>query len=485
MTGWSIVLYNGNGGASYNTIALTGVIPSLCDGRGVSSSIIRQDGIQNGDPDGLALVKPGSVVVEFLSYEGTFTAVGGPASGMTSVDIGARESGTSSATRSLQKAGTIWYGPASNTFGACNPAAAAAAGTVSFSGRNFSDPALPVGFQDQLFATVARCEWKSGRRLTITWSSDTPAIASIDQDGVFTALAAGTAILRATGANGTTGTWTLPTRVAVASTTAIYAGNAEFGEPTDADPSDDFIVRHPEYTTSFNKNRGTPNWVSYDLEPTHFGPEDRCDCFTFDPALPGVVHALHDRRLHRRRRVPRLWHRSRSPRALVRPHVGKPRQRIHFLFTNIVPQAADLNQGPWAIMENFLGDLARTAEQGGLHHRGRRRQQGDHQEPGQDRDSGEHLESRGHHAARSGPRQRSRPIRTQVIAVIMPNEPGVRNVDWHTYKTTVDAVEALSGYDLLASAARPDRDRGREQHGAARQQRSMGRSASCRRSRSR
>ncbi len=26
----------------------------------------------------------------------------------------------------------------------------------------------------------------------------------------------------------------------------------------------------------------------------------------------------------------------------------------------------------------------------------------------------------------------------------------MRNVDWQTYKTTVDAVEALSGYDLLA-----------------------------------
>jgi len=37
----------------------------------------------------------------------------------------------------------------------------------------------------------------------------------------------------------------------------------------------------------------------------------------------------------------------------------------------------------------------------------------------------------------------------QVIAVIMPNEAGVRNVDWRTYQTTVDAVEALSGYDVL------------------------------------
>src|SRR5258708_29983417 len=32
----------------------------------------------------------------------------------------------------------------------------------------------------------------------------------------------------------------------------------------------------------------------------------------------------------------------------------------------------------------------------------------------------------------------------------MPNEPGVRNVPWQTYQTTMAAIEALSGYDLLA-----------------------------------
>jgi hypothetical protein len=32
----------------------------------------------------------------------------------------------------------------------------------------------------------------------------------------------------------------------------------------------------------------------------------------------------------------------------------------------------------------------------------------------------------------------------------MPNVTGIRNVDWNTYRTTVDAIEALTGYDLLA-----------------------------------
>jgi DNA/RNA endonuclease G (NUC1) len=45
-----------------------------------------------------------------------------------------------------------------------------------------------------------------------------------------------------------------------------------------------------------------------------------------------------------------------------------------------------------------------------------------------------------------------------VIAAVMPNDAGVRNVNWETYKTTVDSVEALSGYDVLA--ALPDASSG-------------------------
>ena len=91
LTGWSIVLYDGNGGAVYNTKALTGTIPATCDTRGVAVFTYPTNGIQNGSPDGMALVDNSGAVVEFLSYEGTFTAVGGAANGRTSVDIIASE----------------------------------------------------------------------------------------------------------------------------------------------------------------------------------------------------------------------------------------------------------------------------------------------------------------------------------------------------------------------------------------------------------
>jgi DNA/RNA endonuclease G (NUC1) len=451
LTGWSVVLYNGNGGVVYNTRALGGTIPTTCDTRGVVVLTYPQDGIQNGSPDGMALVDAGGQVVEFLSYEGTFTATDGPAAGRLSVDIGASQA-SSPVGQTLQRDSFNHWELLASTLGSCNGSGEPPpppSNTISFSGRTPGDPALPVGFQDQLFATE-RDPNNVVIQTTVTWSSETPTVASIDQNGVMTALAAGTAVLRATTEDLTTATFSLPTRVGVASATAIYAGNAEFGEPTDANPADDFILRHAEYTTSFNVNRGTPNWVAYELDPTHYGPEDRCDCFTYDPALPesfpryttadytgaGAFHGYGIDRGHLARSFDRTS--------------ASLDNAFTFLFSNIVPQAADLNQGPWAIMENFLGDQARFQNKevyiiaGVAGNIGTIKNEGKIVIPAQTWKVAlimPHDE---------GLAQVHSYQDVEVIAVVMPNEPGVRNVDWHTYQVTVDSVEALSGYDLLA-----------------------------------
>ncbi|HZE96590.1 MAG TPA: lamin tail domain-containing protein [Planctomycetota bacterium] len=78
LAGWKLVLYNGANGAVYNTLALTGLILDQLGGFGTLSFSYPVNGIQNGSPDGIALVKPDNSVVEFLSYEGVFTGVGGP-----------------------------------------------------------------------------------------------------------------------------------------------------------------------------------------------------------------------------------------------------------------------------------------------------------------------------------------------------------------------------------------------------------------------
>ena len=105
LTGWNIVLYNGTGGAVYDTDALTGVIPDQGGGYGTVSLAYPSNGVQNGAPDGVALVNGGSVV-QFLSYEGTFTGVGGAANGLLSTDIGVAEVGTEAIGLSIGLTGT-------------------------------------------------------------------------------------------------------------------------------------------------------------------------------------------------------------------------------------------------------------------------------------------------------------------------------------------------------------------------------------------
>ncbi|WP_020529122.1 T9SS type A sorting domain-containing protein [Flexithrix dorotheae] len=127
LTGWSIVLYNGSNGSVYNTSPLSGTINDLGNGYGVVTQTYPSNGIQNGAPDGIALVNAGGSVIQFLSYEGTFAAVEGPANGLTSTDIGVAETSSTPEGASLQLNGTgtnyedfTWSIPATSTFNAFN-----------------------------------------------------------------------------------------------------------------------------------------------------------------------------------------------------------------------------------------------------------------------------------------------------------------------------------------------------------------------------
>lgn len=618
LAGWSLVLYNGGNGATYGTVRqLSGIIPDQCDGRGVAVEQI--SGIQNGDPDGVALIDPAGAVVEFISYGGVFTATNGPANGRTSVDIGVKQSSSTPIGQSLQRYDGVWDGPKGSTFGACNPpppppspivisellgdpvnadgaswgewfevhnrsgaaidlqgwtiasggssqpphviqssvvvpaggyvvlgrggdsgrnggielaynyftgssstiwldnsdwlalrdgsgvtadsvawtslargvssgvrdldadntsvngpnwgystttfgagdygtpgapngtlaSAAPAVKSVTLSGRSSGDTPLPVGFETQLFATY-RDEAGAVVQTTFNWTSETPAIISVDSRGVIRSLAAGTGVIRATAADGTWGRISVATTVATASVSASYVGNTEFGVPRDADPSDDIIITYDQFTSSFNPARGIPNWVSYNLEASHFGGEDRCNCFTFDPQIPATVQ--------RYTTADYTGAGAHHGYGIDRGHLARSFDRTSgtldnartFYFTNIFPQAADMNQGPWAVMENDLGNLARNQNREVYIVTGVSGSKGTVKDEGIIT-----IPEYAWKVAIVMPRDGrlgdvTSPADVEVIAVIMPNVPGIRNDDWRQYTTTVDAVEALSGYDLLA-----------------------------------
>jgi len=124
---FSLVLYNGSNGTTYNTIALSGVLPNQQNGFGITSFDLPTNGLQNGSPDGIALVDAEGNVIQFLSYEGTLEATNGPALGMTSEDVGVSEPSSTPVGHSLQLAGDgvkysdfTWEAAAANTFDAVN-----------------------------------------------------------------------------------------------------------------------------------------------------------------------------------------------------------------------------------------------------------------------------------------------------------------------------------------------------------------------------
>jgi uncharacterized protein len=119
-SGLQVELYNGNGGAVYGTLT-TATATVTTDGTyDYYVWNLPANGIQNGAPDGIAL-SDGGDLIEFVSYEGTFTAVDGTAAGTVSTSIGVAEAGTEAPGQSLQRNedGT-WRAPETSTAGAAN-----------------------------------------------------------------------------------------------------------------------------------------------------------------------------------------------------------------------------------------------------------------------------------------------------------------------------------------------------------------------------
>ncbi|HYW31456.1 MAG TPA: DNA/RNA non-specific endonuclease [Gemmatimonas sp.] len=331
----------------------------------------------------------------------------------------------------------------------------AAGGAASVSVAINDPREIPVGFTKPGFPTVRDASNAVLTSVVLTWTTSDPSIATVDALGYVTGVQPGTVTVRATAPNGVAGANSITILPAGTTTSARYRNHLEFGTPVDATPADEQLIARTEFASSWNRTRGTPSWTSWNLNATQFGSADRCDCFSPDPLTPAPRIVDFDYRNGGYDRGHLVQSESRT--ATYQENAAT------FLLTNIIPQAANNNQGPWLAFENYLNDLVRTGNKevyviaGGEYAAGAPSLKGEGRVLVPDytwkvavvRPAGAGLLGVG-----------ITDTDVQVIAARFPNriETGIaasaaaiRNTPWQTFQTTVDAIEAATGYDLLTS----------------------------------
>jgi endonuclease G len=236
--------------------------------------------------------------------------------------------------------------------------------------------------------------------------------------------------------------------------------NLGMGNPSGADVNtpDNYLMTKPEYTLSYNRSRGRPNWVSWHLTNDWTGNSGRSDAFRPDPAIPPD------------------WYRVQSfdfsgsgfDRGHMDPSADRtkdlPINQATFLMSNMVAQAPDNNQGPWENLESYLRSLLPGDElyivagplgEGGI---------GNNSTGVVSKLADGHVSVPAYTwkvalvlSKMDGDDVSRIDCSTRTIAVVMPNAQGIRTSDpndWMTYLTTVNDLQDRTGYNFFSNVPR-------------------------------
>ena len=231
--------------------------------------------------------------------------------------------------------------------------------------------------------------------------------------------------------------------------------NMLMGNPSNATTSTanytNYLMVKTYYALSYHRDRGTPNWVSWHIKSADLGSAARQDDFRADGTLPSGWYQVQAT--------------SYSGSGFDRGHNCPSADRTStttansatFLMTNMIPQAPNNNQQTWANMENYIRSLVTAGNEVYVI-------MGSYGTGGTGSNGTVNTIDNGHITVPNrvwkvvvvlpgGNNDLSRVTSsTRVIAVNTPNINTV-NSDWKTYRTSVDAIESATGYDLLSSVA--------------------------------
>ncbi|HEX8738365.1 MAG TPA: DNA/RNA non-specific endonuclease [Pyrinomonadaceae bacterium] len=220
-----------------------------------------------------------------------------------------------------------------------------------------------------------------------------------------------------------------------------------FGNPsnatTDVANENNYLMVKPQYTLSYNRSRATANWVAWRLDSSWIGDAPRQDDFRPDPQLPAgwyqVTDADYSGSGYDRGHMTPSGDRTRSI----------PDNSATFLMTNIVPQIAANNQGPWEELETYCRQLAQAGNElyiiSGVEGNIGTIAQGRIVVPRSTWKVVLVLPNGSNDLQRVGKT-------TRVIAIVVPNfQPLNINAPWRQFRRSVDQVEAMTGLNFFSN----------------------------------
>jgi endonuclease G len=224
-----------------------------------------------------------------------------------------------------------------------------------------------------------------------------------------------------------------------------------FGNPSDAaittDSINNYLMRKQYYALSYSSDRGKPNWVSWHLYSPDLGATSRQNDFRPDNTLPSGWYQVQSN--------------SYSGSGFDRGHNCPSADRTStvtansatFLMTNMIPQAPNNNQLTWASLEDSLRRLVNAGNELYI-------VMGSYGAGGTGSNGYATIVDNGRVTVPAyiwkiavvipnGINDSARvDASTRIISVLIPNENNV-NANWKFYRTSIDAIETATGYDLL------------------------------------
>ncbi|MCB2410829.1 DNA/RNA non-specific endonuclease [Hymenobacter lucidus] len=230
----------------------------------------------------------------------------------------------------------------------------------------------------------------------------------------------------------------------------LTLGNPSGAAADPAQPTN-YLLLKSQYALSYHRDKGIPNWVSWHLSPEWLGTAARQDDFRADATLPAGWYQVSTS----------SYTGSGFDRGHNCPSADRTRtvadNSATFLMTNMIPQAPNNNQRTWATLESYCRTLVDEGNELYI-------LMGNYGKGGSGSNGYQTTIDNGRVTVPQRiwkvivvlPQGSDDVLRisssTRVIAVDTPND-NAQLPSWGSYRTSVDAIEQATGYDILSQVA--------------------------------